>query len=327
MISKGYCNIYLKNRFVIKLKHLVFVFGINSILWPFDSRSQINVYFQNSPEWGQTSKCSDNPPCVDQRQLNYYLNGDTVINSFVYKKVFQKYQGSFAWFSPNPTTSCPPAPYYYIPSAPSYFLRSAGKQMYLRKPGNVNEYLLYDFNLAVGSSLPLTYNNASPSVTVTLIDTVNTINGLYQRFHLSGNTLAQYLIEGIGSSTGLFESMQQDVNCTYNLVCYSQNNNGYYPIIGGTCDLSVSIAENEMNSKAGISPNPFNNAANVHFNTEIDEAHLVIYNLYGELVSVQGNFSGSNCTLKRENLSAGVYFLYLRQENFKTFIAKIIVAD
>lgn len=110
--------------------------------------AQPNLYFQNNPVWQVSSSCAVPAPCIQEESKNYFLNGDTTINSYTFKKVYKKGQGFYNWMAPPPI-GCTGS-YWFIDTIPTYFLRSIGKQIYLRQPSDTSEYLLYDFDLSIG---------------------------------------------------------------------------------------------------------------------------------------------------------------------------------
>jgi len=71
--------------------------------------------------------------------------------------------------------------------------------MFIFVPGDTAEMLLYDFDLEVGDTLPVTYNNP-PGVYVTAVDSFYTSAGYRKRFMLAGDTWSKFLIEGVGHS-------------------------------------------------------------------------------------------------------------------------------
>jgi sugar lactone lactonase YvrE len=76
-----------------------------------------------------------------------------------------------------------------------------------------------------------------------------------------------------------------------------------------------------------ISPNPFSNHTTLLTNMSLNSANLTFYNYLGQLVKEIKNISGQTITLYRDNLSSGLYFMRLTENN-KTFsINKILIVD
>lgn len=209
------------------------------------SSAQINDYFLNNPIWKDNTICGVLAPCIENNTFNYYISGDTIINNLQYKIIYRKGTIIRSWQSPNPNPGCINGTFNYVDTVPSFFLRSAGKQMYIYSPSQFNpEQLLYDFNLQVGDSLPLTAFNVAPDVTVTAIDSFYTATGYRKRFHLDQtNTWCQYLLEGVGTDRGLIAPLQVPFECGYSQVCYGQQDTGYYPQLGPNCDIPLSVQQ------------------------------------------------------------------------------------
>jgi len=226
-----------------------------------------NEYLQNNPVWKMTSHCAYGYPCITHTTYNYYVDGDTVINSVLYKQVFSKGSVTYSWMA-NPPVSpgCNVnGGYTYVDASTNYFVRSAGKQMYISFAGNP-EQLLYDFDLDIGDTLPLSYTNAPNNIiVVTNIDSFFTPHGYRKRFHLSGDTWSQYLIEGVGHSFGLFEPMQVPFECGYDEInCFSYDSAAWYPQPGPYCDLPLSAPTLIQEEKSiSLFPNPASGALNI----------------------------------------------------------------
>lgn len=133
---------------------------------------QNNIYFQDNPIWRDRSLCAVPLPCLQNETVIYFVNGDTIINTLTYKRIYKKGQGHFEWLAPPPI-GCS-GTYWFRDSVATYYLRSSGKQVYLREPNNPSEFLLYDFDLAIGDTLPVSFNNSSMDITVTGIDSIYT---------------------------------------------------------------------------------------------------------------------------------------------------------
>jgi type IX secretion system substrate protein len=290
------------------------------------SFSQTNSYFVNNPVWKISSSCAVPYPCVQNELYNYYTDGDTIFNTLIYKKIYKKGQGTYNWLAMPPPIGCSGS-YNYIDTVPSYFLRSAGKQIFLRQPFDTSEYLLYDFNLLVGDTLPITYNNYETDISVTAIDSIYTLYGYLKRFTLTGSTWAQYLLEGIGHSKGLVEPLNLPFDCGFNLECFSLNDTAYFPAIGQTCNIAVGIASYNNEIPYSIIPNPFTTVTTIQFNSTIHNAVLFIYNLYGQKIKTIADISGDKIKIERGTLRSGLYFYELKQNNKNIATGKLMIVD
>jgi hypothetical protein len=287
--------------------------------------SQVNSYFTNNPVWQINSACAVPYPFLQNEAYLYYANGDTIFNSLVYKKVFKKGQGTFNWMG-APPAGCSGS-YNYTDTLSSYFLRSSGKQVFLRQSMDTSEYLLYDFNLSVGDILPLTFNNFATDITVTHIDSIYTLQGYRKRFALTGNTWAEYLLEGIGHSKGLVEPLHVPFECGYNLVCFSLDDSAYFPSTGPSCDFSVEIISGKNEFKHNVWPNPFNTFTTIQFNAVVNNAELNIYNFHGQKTTAIKGISADRIKVERGALNPGIYFYDLKQNNLNIGTGKLIIID
>jgi Secretion system C-terminal sorting domain len=287
--------------------------------------AQINEYFLNNPVWKMTSVCAVGYPCIQNEEYNYYVNGDTVLNSLTYKKVFRKGQGNYQWFA-GPPIGCSGS-YSYVDTIPYRFLRSDGKKVFMKIFQDTTDYLLYNFDLSVGDTLPLTYNNYATDVTVTAIDSFYYGNGYRKLFSLAGNTWAQYLIEGVGHSKGLFEPLNVPLECGFNLECYSLNDSSYYPVLGPTCELSIGIPKNEELILYSVSPNPFTSFTTITFERTLNNAMISIYNIYGQKVLARSGIYDNKFVVERNNLSSGVYSFVVKQKGDFISRGKLIIRD
>lgn len=306
----------------------IFIFCLS-----FAGKTQINSYLNNNPCWKTQSMCEIAQTCYTVNVYNYFTNGDTLINSYQYKKIYKKGYSYAQYGAPgmppagNPCLSPPPT-YFYGPVL-SFFIRSAGKKMYalnipaISGPCN-GDSLLYDFGLNVGDTLPTTCINPASSTIfkVTAIDSINTLNGWMRRFKLNGGNTFD-LIEGMGYKNGLIELMPPNVvSCGWNLQCYSQDNTSYYPSNGPSCMLTTTIQENkDQAQKPVVYPNPSSGVYKIYF-TESD-AKIEVRNVIGQLL--QSHLAQSNTfeiDLSKE--TSGVYILNCIDKQGETRSVKLL---
>ncbi len=293
------------------MKHTLFTFSVFIFLFHANAISQVNTYFENNPIWTINSACSAPLPCLEYETKNYFIKGDTLINNLIYKSILKKGEGYYQNLGP-PAPGCDGS-YWYIDTIPSFFLRSLNKQMFVRFPSDTTDQLLYDFDLEVGDTLPISYNHNS-TIVVLSIDSVNTQNGYLKIFELAGNNSTPYLVEGIGSSAGLIEPYEVWLECSWTLTCYSLNDTSYFPISGLSCNLSIGIGHPEDLENIFIFPNPGSGSGTMSLMSYINNASLTIYNYVGESVKVVSGIYGQNITLAEHNLESGIYFLSLSQD-------------
>ncbi len=303
---------------------------ITSILvtlhWSGILNAQTNDYLLNNPIWQINSQCAIPLPCIENQTYNYYTNGDTTFNSLVYKKIFKSGTG-YVWTTQPPPNPCTPNPFSYVDTVPSFFLRSAAKEMFVRMPSDTNEFLLYDFNLSLGDTLPNTFNNFTNDTYVIGIDSISTPYGYLKKFELSGSSWSQYLIEGIGHSKGLIEPMHVPLECGYDLLCFSLNDSAYYPNSGPTCDLAVGLTSKSRSNNSLIFPNPSDGNSIIHFEESIQNAEIIITNFMGQIVTDFHQISGNSFRLNCENFPSGIYWVHISENQKNQEIKKLIISN
>jgi len=301
----------MKKRFTIFI--LVFL-TVNSF-------SQVNTYFQNNPEWKVKNESHNGSDCGGYGdESNYFISGDTLINSLTYKKILKKGITFLIGISCMEYNHTP-----YINSTPSFFLRSFGKKMYLIEPGDTIQHLLYDFNLLVGNTIPVTYGiMGSPTITVTGIDSLYTPYAYRKDFTLS---TGDHLYEGIGGSGGLDNTLSVlGISQFSFLECYSLNDTSYYPSTGSSCDMNVGISDLTIKNMSSSFPNPFSDKTTIELNKEVKNASISIFNVTGAMVR-NIIFSGKEISIERKELNAGVYYYQLENNKDKPFTGKLIIID
>ncbi|MCW3104047.1 MAG: hypothetical protein JWO09_2487 [Bacteroidetes bacterium] len=288
--------------------------------------SQANAYFLNNPVW--LVKKVIYTPGGDRYEdiFNYYIDGDTIISSYTYKKIFKR--GNVFHYSdvgmPLDTTT-------YPYTNPQFFLRSAGIQIYKRVPGHPAEDLLFDYNLAVGDTLPMTEAVYGQIITVVAIDSIATPYGFRKRFKLATDPdpapVSFYLYEGAGSSGGLIESVSGSfLEGTCELLCYSMDSTEYIPSSGPGCQLALEVPALTKKREASIFPNPFSRQSVFEFGKELKDASLTIFDAGGQKVKTI-LFSGSSLVVDRGELPAGFYYYQLQDRHTETMTGKLVISN
>jgi hypothetical protein len=89
-------------------------------------------------------------------------------------------------------------------------------------------------------------------------------------------------------------------------------------------ELCSSVNENSMEEAVSVHPNPFSAWTTLQFNFPLKDAELTICNTSGQTVKRLAHISGQTITFFRDNLPAGLYFLFLT-ENQKTIATKKLI--
>ncbi len=281
-----------------------------NVYHPFpDSGAEWNV-------WHQGYECSY---CFDRY---FYMDGDTTINNYNYIKI--NYKG---WTAPYDYTSgnC----WEYVFSNIVHYhgaLRqdTSLRTVYFIPAGSSTEGLLYDFSLNAGDPLPPGINNPFGAV-IESIDLVVIDGTPRKRFKLRHDDIYfdVYIIEGIGSTTGLTEWLM-NFECASWLYCYSENNYKLFPDPpGGTCNLILGYEQNQMIPEISIFPNPsqglFSFVANIT-PVSVEFINILgqgVYNVYPD----SGIFSAD-----LRNLPEGLYICHVIFSNNAERYFKLVIS-
>jgi len=248
----------------------------------------------------------------------YRMYGDTLINAISYNKLWVE---SFMFVGPfNP-------PYNYVPDNYIGAIRqdSINKKVYYIDASMTSDTLLYDFDLAVGDTLPQTYcTNGLPQPSIVSgIDSILMSNSYHKRFKFA-NTISgfdtDYLIEGVGAGGGLFYLYEFfEGGPVLNCFREADTHNCAYTFAG--------IFEHDNKSLLSISPNPFAIETTLHSDNIFHDATATVYNCYGKIVKQMKNINGNTVTLTREDIPSGMYFLKMTEKEMKFSVNKLIVID
>lgn len=298
------------------------------------AQGQTNVYhsFPDSAIW-RVDYHSHNPfqyPYEVKYYFQYYVTGDTLINSNIYKKIFKSYVGVDVLLWSLPTDPPTPTPAYYAGA-----LRddSLANKTFFVFPNTATDSLLYDYNLIVGDTVKGLISEYANMVVLS-VDSI-LITGQYRTRwnlnHWSNDSIN--IIEGIGSSAGLIEQLYSyniDFTDRY-LVCVKDSSStifvsDYNSTIG--CNL-IYEGLNEIISGYTFKcyPNPFTTKITIQTEIVLKNASLIVYNSFGQRIKQMDNISGQSFTLHRDNLPSGVYFLQVTQDNNTLITDKLVITD
>ncbi|MBL0343647.1 MAG: T9SS type A sorting domain-containing protein [Bacteroidetes bacterium] len=108
----------------------------------------------------------------------------------------------------------------------------------------------------------------------------------------------------------------------------SIGNVGSFAVARYNNTISVGINETDnQTTDIKIYPNPFSSSTTLHTNYLLKNATLTVYNLYGQVVKQINKLSGQTIILQRDNLSSGLYFIHLTEDNKILTTDKLIITD
>lgn len=236
--------------------------------------------------------------------FNYYVNGDTVINSKAYFKVaFLKKDSTVHLMFPGPPT-------IVVNSYPySYAIREdSTKKFYAFYQGDLQETLIADFNLTVGDTFP----NTNPGCSIGIHDT---IVGLKRWKHLV-NSFGNGVLEGIGVTAPLCAT---GVEGDLHLTCFYKNGNSLILDTANACykikipEVVTSMREDKLEA-ISVYPNPAKDYLVVDNFGDKKQYHITIIDCLGKR-ALQSNSISLPHKLDINYIDDGIYIIEIRSGN------------
>ena len=240
-------------------------------------------------------------------RFKYYISGTQVVDSVEYYQVFK------SGYMDHWDSGIVHYEHVYVAG-----LREEGDRWY-RLNYNTYEFPIYDFTLKVGDTAHYyPYSNPQYAI-ITDIDTVQ-INGEdKKRFHLSCAPYgyAEYIIEDVGSTAGLFEPVLYPPEFLPIMHCYALD---FVPQWinpdGSGCDLTVNLSEMNIGQNISAYPNPFTTSTTIEYFLENpSDVTIIIYNSQGQVVERVQERQGmgvQRVQWNAEGLPAGMYYYRLQ---------------
>ncbi|MBL0126861.1 MAG: T9SS type A sorting domain-containing protein [Flavobacteriales bacterium] len=275
-------------------------------------------YLGNDPLWLVGSICAVPAPCIANDFYNYYTVGDSVIENVTWTKVAREGVVTYMWQASPPVG---PGCQGMNPYGPDFYgvwlIRQEGRS--LRIWIDDVDQLLYDFDLTLGQTIPLTWNNWSTDITVIAVDSVLIGMEMRARFEL-GNSWAQYLIEGVGSSNGLFEPISNFFDCGYGLDCFGLGTESYYPTNWtGGCLVTMGLNDSMVSEEITVAPNPATDRVRITGIQAGDQ--ITLHDGIGRVV-LRTRSNSVNMDLDVSDLSTGVYTLAIGGRRQRLVVAR-----
>lgn len=231
----------------------------------------------------------------------FKIEGDTLINSVNYQKVWQSYDSTLVdWW----LMAC---------------IREESHTVYILNY-NEDERVLYDFNLVTGDTANIAnYFCEDMQIVIHDVDTVNYLDVDRKRWALD-NEGYEYWLEGIGSTNGILYS--NFFHCIFDvwfeLLCFSDNDTLLY-IKEGEDDcfqFHVGIDEWLDDSQLTIYPSPASTQINIKLPAAIppENSILTIYNIHGQQIT-RRQMTERQTMVDVSGMSQGVYFVRVVSDN------------
>ncbi|MEP7197795.1 MAG: T9SS type A sorting domain-containing protein [Saprospiraceae bacterium] len=209
------------------------------------------------------------------------------------------------------------------------FNNSTGVLYGLLQDNNIQKFFLVTINTTTGTSTRI-----GSGTTLGSGNGSSTIDEKNQHFiyMYSSPTAGGYVITTLEMATGnvvnnaLIQAYLAQDNF-YSLK-YDNIQGKFYSIHYETDSLRTSIAEqNNSDNIINIYPNPFSTQTVLQTDNPLHNAILSVDNCFGQTVKQIKNISGQAVILSRDNLSNGVYFVRLIQDNKVIKTKRILITD
>jgi hypothetical protein len=282
----------------------------------FTAQSQVYVPFPNdTARWNCLYWWNGTPNNQWFVNYQYIMNGDTLIGSKQYRKVYynnvddqipRQYIGGLRedsirriFFFPCCTTM--PSPSFH------------------QFPVQTAEQLLYTFNnLSVGDTLPININNTK--IVVMGIDSILIGGNMRKRYEVRNPNMLfnpEYWIEGIGSTKDLLSPYTYEFEWELISLCYHDTDIFYFNPPGAvdSCHYTYTgiDAYEPLTYQIIVSPNPATDHLNIQL-PQIDEnTVLTIYDQLGKAIKIKA-INNKEASFNISGLSRGVYILEVATE-------------
>jgi hypothetical protein len=281
-------------------------------------------------------------PVYEQWDYNYFFQGDTVLSGQTYHKIYRT--GTYAYYTvtmPFMIHTLTMGPYLTTDTYVGGIKEDGAKKIYFYPDTATvsSEQLLYDFNLTVGDTLPVDYNNNSYALGANVVSSIDSVllgTNYHKRFNISMPSAPNYvsLIEGVGSTFGLLEMLVPTFESASRLHCFTREgallykdsvaiNAQVYTIT--TCALPSPVGINVYLNETQISlvPNPTSGIVNIKTSFS-EKVQIEIYDLFGNRI-YQLEQQGMAFTIDLSHHPKGVYFLKVQSGNKISKTKKIVL--
>jgi hypothetical protein len=271
-------------------------------------------------------------------ELQYYIQGDTVINGITYRNVWS------IGYSGLPVVSCST----YFGQGPALAYRESNKRIFCIKylynnPSNppsssTPEFILYDFNLSLGDTFaypvhftPLMFGNTI----ITHVDSTLVFNSYRKVYFLTtlmsmppspadSNYVA--IIEGIGSTYGLIGNLlKPNWQEKYDeLTCFRHNVNDYSPW-GDPCNYLTTEEAPQPQPEVKIYPNPARDFITIE-DMEGQYTEIMLMDLSGRVI-LKENISGRQLikSVSLNPVGNGLYVCWITSKSGNRYSSKVAV--
>ncbi len=274
------------------------------------SFAQTPEYFKVGMRWNQTTTCSGAGPqgCMYQTDQNIRIVGDTLLNGLQYFQLSTTEKYSIYYWGPSQPAPCDS---YTSLSTHSFgLIRQEGKKVLKWSGNNSPDELFYNYNLQLGDTMPANVFTGEDKLVVTAIDTFYVGNEARLRMSYESEWYRGELLEGIGSSLGLFEPNYMQFECAPYLLCFSSDRTDDYNYPSGQpCYTTLGVNEISTNNQLQVYPNPSSSLIMVNTN-QLGLVDVKVINTLGqEVLQFNTETKTSEIAIDVSLLPQGTYLL------------------
>ncbi|MDQ3048852.1 MAG: T9SS type A sorting domain-containing protein [Bacteroidota bacterium] len=265
-------------------------------------------------------------------ESNYYMqfiSGDTILSGQTYHKLLETRESSHSVAGGGTTTTSFSNGYI------GAYREDTLKRIYFFPNNDTIESLLFDFGLALGDTLSWSYNNPAFWGTINWISSIDSVlcgSQYHKRFNISADTTDPLennyvsIIEGIGSTFGLFGLLRPPGEMSHTLYCFVERDTMKYSYSSfmTSCDeIVIGVSENTEMKQIVLFPNPSDGI--IYLKTTFSgETFIRVSDVLGKTAYAENVFDYES-TIDLSHLSPGVYFLRATSGSGFNQILKILL--
>jgi len=320
----------MKSNLVLGRHIKKFLFATFILLHFFNANSQTTTNLLTNPSnvWYEKGGFGFWPLNTQSIHKKFYFNGDTIINSNLYNKLYVHQIDTL--FEYDFGSEIPISFTVYSGTFYGVSFRQDSTKVYFVLKDSTSESLYCDFNMVIGDTLKY-INNGNNSIVDSIL-THNFNSEIIREFKLD-NGWSFY--ESIGNELGLFKGFGIGIEGGVYLNCFEQDGITFPEDLGfgnpTNCGAGFITNANE-NSKYRFETSIFPNPNDGHFNLNINKLgtyQLKVYNAIGQLVLQNAvEMGNTEINLIAKGVSAGLYFVEISNEQQQRLkIEKIVVRN
>jgi len=227
------------------------------------------------------------------------FEGDTIIDSYVYKKIWrcdEESQINWGFYG---------------------FIREDENKRVFLKPPDYYEGMIYDFSVSVGDTIEarnVYLNNDTLHFVVTQIDSVLLLTDYRKRIKLFEyiNQKEEIWVEGLGSYFGILNSCNDSYGGAcggYEALCYEETGTIVYQHPSySTCYYAAPVGTNEINaSEIMVYPNPAKDFVSIDFYDD-SKREIELFDLTGKKI-LKKVTTNRNFILYLQEVDNGIYLI------------------